>query len=111
MQAVLILEDNDAKIAGFFMKYSELLNQQTVFVARTVEAAQAFIESEPGLVTIFLDYELSPGCGDGLTFLKWVLKYSLPFIEHVYITTFSALVATEMAELLSVHNIPHERAK
>lgn len=109
MQAVLILEDNNDKIANIFMKYGELLRYQTVFIARTVETAKAFVESDPGLMTIFVDYELDPGCGDGLQFMNWLMLNAAHFVERVVITTFSLTVGKEIARLCREKGIEAEK--
>lgn len=109
--AVLILENDDGKIINIFSKYLDYLKKKDIFIARTVAQAQRFLADDPGIVTMFVDYELDPGCGNGVEFLEWVSMTFSHFVELVVITSLSAEYSKQMCRLCSKHGIPFERLR
>lgn len=94
----LILEDNRDKVTLIAERYNL---HDYVLVSGETSACEAlgahFHRDVANKATIFLDYELSPGCGDGLSFLKTIIdgKFSRQ-IETVVVTTGSPRAAREM---------------
>lgn len=106
---VLILEDNDDKIVNIFMKYAETLRGKEIFIARSVAQAQHYLAGDPGITTLFVDYELDPGCGNGIELLEWVMITFIHFIELIVVTTLNPGYSKQMCRLCTQHGVPFER--
>lgn len=109
--AILIVEDNHYKIQRIFRDYEELFHGKPVYIARSVAQAQAFIDTDPGTITVFLDFELLPGCGTGMEVLSWLERRFKHFLDLVIVTSYSSEKAREMASFCQTAGIPVERLR
>lgn len=106
---VLVLEDNNDKIVQLLNKYPDIFVGRTILIMRNEVEAELFMSTVTGQVILVIDYELDPGCGDGLSFLKFCLsRYSL-YIEEVILTTFSDWALAEMINCCLVYNVNYEK--
>lgn len=103
----LILEDNADKVVLLFYKYPSLMTAGTYITCYQSEA-EAFMRMHTTEVTLFLDYELLPGCGDGVSFLKHVIAEHKHWLKLVVAITGSPTAREEMERLCKEASIPFE---
>ncbi len=109
-EAVLILEDNDEKLFNVLLKFKDVIAKKEVYIARNVEQAKAFVLTDPGLLWVFLDEELGPGCGTGTQFLEWLLVSAPMMILHVVATSYSLEACKRWRVMCEAVCIPIQRS-
>jgi hypothetical protein len=98
----IILEDSDSKIVSILTKYD--LTKHHITICRNVRAARIFLSSSPSTpIDLFVDYELDPGCGNGLEFLEYALLTWKHSIGDLVITSLGIEKAREMRQLCEKH--------
>ena len=102
---ILILENDISKIASLFAKKPELFNERPVCIFYTEIEAQLVMSTMTGPVILMIDDELDPGCGNGLSFLKFCIKRFSNIIEKIYIITSNK---SEMIHCCEVYDISYE---
>lgn len=101
---ILILEDNVYKIQKIVdHNYQAWANKTVLITGYELEAKRVVNRV---IDELYLDYELFPGAGDGMSFLRGMTKEGC---RKVFITTMNPYVAKEMAALCREKGITCER--
>lgn len=103
----LILENESQKLLAILTQY-KLMYDQPFYATKWETDALAFIRSRCEEMTLYVDYELDPGCGDGISFLRDALSEKHMWIEKVVITSQSPDAQREMQEQCRLSGIPYE---
>lgn len=105
---ILILENNVSKIANLMLAKHDLFHGRPICIFCVELEAQLLMSTMSGPVILMIDDELDPGCGNGLSFLKFCIQRFSKLIEKVYITTHSKSAREEMIHCCEVYNIKWE---
>lgn len=107
MIQVLILEDNISKYHKIVMSEYLKWEKKTVVLTGYELEAERLLKMQVGtpLEALYLDYELHPGAGDGLSLLESLSPAS---VQKVYGTTFSKEMMRKFHQLCREKNIEFE---
>jgi hypothetical protein len=107
MIQVLILEDNIFKVHKLIdSEYLKFQNKAWAVTAHEMEAERLMRHNEGrAFEAVYLDYELGPGCGDGMNFLRQLTKEN---VGKVYCISMNKEIAREMHTYCRDRGIPFE---
>ncbi len=103
----IILENEMGKLVSVLTKYD--LDKANIFIARSsIAAERMFLHALATPIDLYVDYELDPGCGNGLSFLEEILPKYHALVNKVIITSFSNECAKAMARRCDMHGVGWE---